>query len=44
LTRAQQDRFLFSSIKNGDSYLVTPVVELKPRALISRSAYVGSAI
>lgn len=38
---AQRDRFLFSPVKNSDSYRITPGVELKPRALISGSAYVG---
>ena len=38
---AQQDRFLFSRVKDSDIYRVTPGVEFRPRALISGSAYVG---
>jgi hypothetical protein len=38
---AGQERFLFATVKDTDSYRVMPGVELKPRALISGSAYVG---
>jgi hypothetical protein len=40
-SEAREDRFLFSSFKDSDSYRVMPGVEFKPRALISGSAYVG---
>ena len=37
----QRDRFLFSPGKDSDSHRIMPGVELKPRALISGSAYAG---
>lgn len=37
----QHDRFPVSPVRNTDSFLVMPGVELKPRALINGSAWVG---
>jgi hypothetical protein len=36
-----EDRFPYSPVRNNDSVRIMPGVELKPRALISGSAYVG---
>jgi hypothetical protein len=38
---AMRDRFLFSPVRDTDSFRVMPGVEFKPRALISGSAWVG---
>jgi hypothetical protein len=38
---AQTDRFVFSPVRNADSFRIMPGVELKPKALISGSAWVG---
>jgi hypothetical protein len=37
----QEDRFPISPVRNTDSFRVMPGVELKPRALINGSAWVG---
>lgn len=37
----QTDRFVLSPIRNTDSFRIMPGVELRPRALISGSAWVG---
>ena len=37
----QHDRFPQSPVRNTDSFLVMPGVELKPRALINGSAWIG---
>jgi hypothetical protein len=36
-----QDRFVYSPLRDNDSYRIMPGVEFKPRALISGSAYAG---
>ena len=40
-TELIEDRFQYSPVRDNNSYRVMPGVELKPRALISGSAYVG---
>jgi hypothetical protein len=38
---AQTDRFAFSPERNADSFRIMPGIELKPKALISGSAWLG---
>ena len=41
LGEAQSDRFIYSPVRDADSWRVMPGVELRPRALVSGSGYVG---